>query len=96
MHFDHRLVVLAMYLLCAQVQEAMLTGESVPISKNLRAVAEASGLGDRKCMAFSATTVSAGQGLGVITATGTWRMRGQAVLVFQIQVSDGLEAPFCL
>jgi magnesium-transporting ATPase (P-type) len=55
---------------CAQVQEAMLTGESVPISKNLRAVAEASGLGDRKCMAFSATTVSAGQGLGVITATG--------------------------
>lgn len=48
----------------------MLTGESVPISKNLHAVAEASGLGDRKCMAFSATTVSAGQGLGVVTATG--------------------------
>jgi magnesium-transporting ATPase (P-type) len=59
---------------CVQVQEAMLTGESVPISKNLLAVAEASGLGDRKCMAFSATTVSAGQGLGVVTATGacTW------------------------
>lgn len=42
----------------------------MPISKNLRAVAEASALGDRKCMAFSATTVSAGQGLGVVTATG--------------------------
>jgi magnesium-transporting ATPase (P-type) len=54
-----------------QVQEAMLTGESVPISKNLHAVAGPSGLGDRKCMAFSATTVSAGQGLGVVTATGT-------------------------
>ncbi|WIA15444.1 hypothetical protein OEZ85_002091 [Tetradesmus obliquus] len=53
-----------------QVQEAMLTGESVPISKNLIPVAEASGLGDRKCMAFSATTVSAGQGLGVVVATG--------------------------
>lgn len=53
-----------------QVQEAMLTGESVPISKNLIAVEEKAGLGDRKCMAFSATTVSAGQGLGVVTATG--------------------------
>lgn len=53
-----------------QVQEAMLTGESVPVSKNLAPVAEASGLGDRKCMAFSATTVSAGQGLGVVVATG--------------------------
>ena len=53
-----------------QVLEAMLTGESVPISKNLVPVKEASGLGDRKCMAFSATTVSAGQGLGVVVATG--------------------------
>lgn len=48
----------------------MLTGESVPISKNLIPVAETAGLGDRKCMAFSATTVSAGQGLGVVVATG--------------------------
>jgi len=59
-----------------QVQEAMLTGESVPISKNLVAVPEASGLGDRKCMAFSATTVSAGQGLGVVTATGEQQLCG--------------------
>lgn len=43
----------------------------MPISKNLHAVTGPSGLGDRKCMAFSATTVSAGQGLGVVTATGT-------------------------
>ncbi|KAI8475580.1 MAG: calcium transporting ATPase [Monoraphidium minutum] len=60
-----------------QVQEAMLTGESVPISKNLIAVPEASGLGDRKCMAFSATTVSAGQGLGVVVATGDNAQIGQ-------------------
>jgi len=55
-----------------QVQEAMLTGESVPISKNLIAVDAKAGLGDRKCMAFSATTVSAGQGLGVVVATGAF------------------------
>jgi len=53
-----------------QIQEAMLTGESVPISKNLLAVAETAGLGDRKCMGFSATTVSAGKGVGVVVATG--------------------------
>ena len=53
-----------------QVLEAMLTGESVPISKNLKPVKPESGLGDRKCMAFSATTVSAGQGLGVVVSTG--------------------------
>ena len=58
-----------------QVLDAMLTGESVPISKNLVPVKEASGLGDRKCMAFSATTVSAGQGLGVVCATGNNRVR---------------------
>jgi magnesium-transporting ATPase (P-type) len=48
----------------------MLTGESVPISKNLKSVPEASGLGDRKCMGFSATTVAAGKGVGVVVATG--------------------------
>jgi hypothetical protein len=53
-----------------QVQEAMLTGESVPISKNTTAVPAESGLGDRKCLAYSATAVSAGQGLGVVIATG--------------------------
>eukprot|EP00882_Tetradesmus_deserticola_P009077 GHRQ01009576.1.p1 GENE.GHRQ01009576.1~~GHRQ01009576.1.p1 ORF type:complete len:554 (+),score=246.57 GHRQ01009576.1:243-1904(+) len=53
-----------------QVQEAMLTGESVPVSKNLALVPERSGLGDRKCLAYSATTVSSGQGLGVVVATG--------------------------
>jgi magnesium-transporting ATPase (P-type) len=54
-----------------QVLEAMLTGESVPISKKPHMVAaENAGLGDRKNMAFSATTVSSGQGLGVVVATG--------------------------
>ena len=54
-----------------QVLEAMLTGESVPISKKPNMVAaETAGLGDRKNMCFSATTVSSGQGMGVVTATG--------------------------
>lgn len=53
-----------------QVQEAMLTGESLPVAKNLLAVSEEGALGDRKCMGYSTTLVMSGQALGVVTATG--------------------------
>lgn len=53
-----------------QVQEAILTGESVPVEKHTRPVAEAAQLGDRKCMAYSGTLVTSGLGRGVIVATG--------------------------
>lgn len=52
------------------VQEAILTGESVPVEKQTEPVAEQAALGDRSCMAFSATLVSSGQGKGVVVATG--------------------------
>ncbi|KAJ3413027.1 hypothetical protein HDV05_008618 [Chytridiales sp. JEL 0842] len=53
-----------------QILESMLTGESLPVSKNKRSVDATAGLGDRKCMAFSATTCLQGQGVGVVVATG--------------------------
>jgi magnesium-transporting ATPase (P-type) len=53
-----------------QMQEAILTGESVPVDKQTRAVeALDAALGDRTCMAFSGTTVT-GAGPGVVVATG--------------------------
>jgi len=51
-------------------QEAILTGESVPVEKATAPVAENADLGDRKSMAFSGTLVAAGTGRGVVTATG--------------------------
>ncbi|EGM79024.1 P-type ATPase, translocating,P-type ATPase, translocating,P-type ATPase, translocating [Rheinheimera sp. A13L] len=51
------------------VQEAILTGESVPVQKQTKAVAADAALGDRLCMAFSGTLVVAGQGKGVVVAT---------------------------
>ncbi|KAG2429432.1 hypothetical protein HYH02_014087 [Chlamydomonas schloesseri] len=60
-----------------QVQEAMLTGESVPVSKVLHPAPPAAGLGDRKCMCFSATNVVSGQGRGVVVATGDSAEIGQ-------------------
>ena len=52
------------------LQEAMLTGESVPVDKGTDAVAADAPLGDRGGMAFSGTLVTKGTGLGLVTATG--------------------------
>ncbi|MFS1701243.1 cation-translocating P-type ATPase [Alteromonas sp. AMM-1] len=52
------------------IQESLLTGESLPVEKSVQAVAEEAALGDRDCMAFSGTNVTAGQGMGVVVATG--------------------------
>jgi magnesium-transporting ATPase (P-type) len=52
------------------VQEAILTGESVPVEKHTGAVAAGAAVGDRTCMAFSGTLVTSGQGRGVVVATG--------------------------
>ncbi len=53
-----------------QVQEAILTGESVPVEKHVRPVAAEAALGDRTSMAFSGTLVTAGQCHGLVVATG--------------------------
>ncbi len=53
-----------------QVEEAALTGESVPVEKNGTAVAADALLGDRTGMAYSGTLVTAGRGFGLVVATG--------------------------
>uniref|UniRef100_A0A383V2S6 Cation-transporting P-type ATPase N-terminal domain-containing protein n=1 Tax=Tetradesmus obliquus TaxID=3088 RepID=A0A383V2S6_TETOB len=60
-----------------QVQEAMLTGESVPVSKVLSPAPAAASLGDRKCMCYSATAVTSGQARAVVVATGDSAEIGQ-------------------
>jgi len=51
------------------IDEAALTGESVPAEKATAPIAVAAPLGDRSSMAFSGTLVTAGQGLGLVVAT---------------------------
>lgn len=53
-----------------RIEEALLTGESVPADKSIEPVNIEATLGDRSCMAFSGTMISFGQGSGVVVATG--------------------------
>ncbi|WP_143177572.1 cation-translocating P-type ATPase [Cystobacter ferrugineus] len=53
-----------------QVEEAALTGESVPSEKSLAPVAASAGIGDRTSMAFGGTHVTSGTGTAVVVATG--------------------------
>ena len=53
-----------------RVEEAALTGESVPVEKAIDAVDEDASLGDRSCIAYSGTLVAYGQAVGVVVATG--------------------------
>jgi len=53
-----------------RVEEAILTGESVPVDKRTAAVAATAPIGDRSSMAFSGTLIAAGAGRGLVVATG--------------------------
>ncbi len=69
-----------------QIEEAALTGESVPVSKDIYETDPEAGLGDRSCMAFSGTMVAYGQGAGVVAATGAHTQIGRiSVMLAQVQ-----------
>src|SRR5256885_12199010 len=53
-----------------EIDETALTGESLPVPKQVDTVSKDSGLGDRLDMAFMNTNVTRGAGTIVVTATG--------------------------
>jgi Ca2+-transporting ATPase len=50
--------------------EAPLTGESMPVEKDARAIDAEIGIGDRRNMLYSSTVATYGRGRAVVTATG--------------------------
>ncbi|HUF81718.1 MAG TPA: HAD-IC family P-type ATPase, partial [Burkholderiales bacterium] len=60
-----------------QTAEAALTGESLPVAKDIEPIAAEAGLGDRHNMIFSGTAATYGRGRAVVVATGMQTQMGR-------------------
>lgn len=75
-----------------KIEEAALTGESVPSDKDISAlIKDDAPLGDRKNMAYSSGTVAYGRGTGVVVATGMNTEVGK--IATMLAHDDGQETP---
>ena len=71
------------------VNEASLTGESLPVEKNTLTINNNAPLGDQKNMAFAGTFVSAGTAEGIVVETAQTTELGKiATLVNTIEVDE--------
>ncbi|MFC3932779.1 cation-translocating P-type ATPase [Streptococcus dentapri] len=75
-----------------KIEEAALTGESVPVDKDLSVdVAEDAGIGDRLNMAYQNSNVTYGRGSGVVTNTGMYTEVGK--IANMLANADETETP---
>ncbi|MFJ9770543.1 HAD-IC family P-type ATPase [Kitasatospora sp. NPDC101157] len=75
-----------------EVDESALTGESLPVAKQLDATPEAT-VADRRCMVFEGTTVVAGHARAVVVGTGEDTEAGRAAhLAARTPPAGGVQA----
>ncbi|MCY4019864.1 MAG: cation-translocating P-type ATPase [Chloroflexi bacterium] len=73
-----------------EIEEAVLTGESLPVSKDTASIAaENVAVGDRSNMAFMGTAVNYGRGEMVVTTTGLHTEIGN-IAAMLLQVEEGV------
>ncbi len=73
------------------IEEAALTGESVPTEKRVAPVPEDAGIGDRPSLAYSGTLVTSGTGTGVVVASGAQTELGR--ISRMLDQAKALETP---
>ena len=75
-----------------KIEEAALTGESVPVEKDLTVeVAADAGIGDRVNMAFQNSNVTYGRGVGLVVNTGMYTEVGH--IAGMLQDADETDTP---
>ncbi len=74
-----------------QVDESALTGEAVPVYKQIQPVAADAPLGDRSSMAYGGTMVTYGTGTGLVVGTGSDTELGRISLL--LRQTDSLATP---
>ncbi|RVQ69615.1 HAD family hydrolase [Croceicoccus ponticola] len=77
-----------------QIDEAPLTGESLPVTKDAKLVlSETTTAPDRRNMAFAGTTVAAGRGLAVVVETGRHTRLGHIGISLEEAAHMGIDTP---
>ncbi len=74
-----------------RIDEASMTGESVPVSKQSGATGHEAVLAERTSMAYAGTIVSYGQGRGIVVATGNRTELGRISSL--IDSAQGIDTP---
>jgi Ca2+-transporting ATPase len=74
-----------------RIEEAALTGESVPVEKSVAPVADDTAIADRTPVAFGGTLVAYGTGTGIVVATGSGTELGRISRL--LQETTDLETP---
>ena len=75
-----------------KIEEAALTGESVPVEKDITQMLEAdAGIGDRVNMGYQNSNVTYGRGIGVVTNTGMYTEVGK--IADMLANADETETP---
>jgi Ca2+-transporting ATPase len=74
-----------------EIDESMLTGESIPVRKDPRRLDAGIALADRRNMAFTGTIVTAGRARGYVVATGLTTVLGS--VAEQVRTQEAAETP---
>ncbi len=77
-----------------KIDEALLTGESLPVDKQIDIVAQDVPIADRSNMTFAGSTVASGRGIGFVVATGMRTEVGK--LAISVMTTETSKPPLVL